>query len=162
MGVNFGAGLSGGLSGAAAGSAILPGIGTIAGGAIGLIGGLFGNRKPAAYQLPMTKEDIAKRNAWLSYVQNKIYDPNFNRGNQAAGQGLDMMSLYKRPGGYFGAGGTGLSLGNPVGFGGLGFGQPDPNGAPALARGYANPYMDILSRRNQQQQPAGRWTYGGR
>jgi hypothetical protein len=105
---------------------VIPGIGTLLGGGIGAVLGLFGSKnKPTEYQLPMTKEDQERRKIWLNYIQNKIYkDP--NRGQQAAGQSLDML------GGIYGRGGGAPQM--------AGVGQP---GASPYGGGQ-NPYMDLF------------------
>ena len=128
--LSAGGAISGAASGAAMGSAIVPGIGTLVGGGLGAILGLFGSKnRPTEYQLPMTKEDIERRKIWMNYIQNKIYnDP--NRGQQAAGNSLDLMQgIYGR--GMQGQGGMQMA------------GMPQqgmsPYGAPRQ-----NPYMDLF------------------
>jgi hypothetical protein len=130
MGLSGSGAATGAISGAGIGTAIAPGIGTIIGGLGGAILGLFGgNNKPTEYKLPMTKEDIERRKIWLNYLQKKIYnDP--NRGQMAAGQGLDLMQ------GIYGRGG-----GGPVMASGQGMPGASPYGAGA---GSPNPYMDLF------------------
>jgi phage tail tape-measure protein len=125
-GLSAGGAISGAASGAAMGSAI-PVIGPLLGGGIGAVLGLFGGKnKPTEYQLPMTKEDIERRKIWLNYIQNKIYNEP-NRGQQAAGNSLDLMQ------GIYGRGmGGGQNAGMPQQ-------GMSPYGAPQQ-----NPYMDLF------------------